>query len=304
MKIWAGYTNHRGVFNPERPIVPLSIRFGTSQWHSKPQWLMLGVDVNKGENREFATADMQEVRPSPTWLLFTLDTFKQVVTRLDEIARTPMSGNHVNRLASNKDLAEECLALLSKDRKDETPTAYPPADILYVPATDAFTAPSDITGPLGIHPRMAMKFAYMARAAGVQIDMSAEAELAFVQWQALQCWLKDRGRWRELFQDRYNDLVVRAREISLVRFQNMTPEASNIQQPEMPYEERVIAELAIMKLKSQPIDQAELERILPTEAQRLIGSKEDPRLPAVEWTDAGPVVTLDVKEQGDGASQT
>jgi hypothetical protein len=37
---------------------PISIRFGKSEWHPTPQWLMRAFDPDKGEEREFAMQDM------------------------------------------------------------------------------------------------------------------------------------------------------------------------------------------------------------------------------------------------------
>jgi hypothetical protein len=49
----AAYTNWRGETELRR-IVPLSVRYGSSEWHPKPQWLLRAKDVDKGEEREFA----------------------------------------------------------------------------------------------------------------------------------------------------------------------------------------------------------------------------------------------------------
>lgn len=49
------YTNHRGERAP-RTIRPIGLRFGSSDWRQKPQWLLAAVDVEKQEPREFAMA--------------------------------------------------------------------------------------------------------------------------------------------------------------------------------------------------------------------------------------------------------
>lgn len=52
------YRNWRGETSTRR-IVPLAApRFGTSEWHKEPQWLLRALDVDKGEEREFAMNDM------------------------------------------------------------------------------------------------------------------------------------------------------------------------------------------------------------------------------------------------------
>lgn len=51
------YTNWRGE-RSIRTIIPYSIRFGISGWHTEPQWLLRAFDVDKGDDREFAMADI------------------------------------------------------------------------------------------------------------------------------------------------------------------------------------------------------------------------------------------------------
>ncbi|MCK1585451.1 hypothetical protein IVB03_39345 [Bradyrhizobium sp. 168] len=52
------YTNWEGR-KGIRQAIPLSIRFGKSEWHGVPQWLMLAYDIDKRAEREYAMADMQ-----------------------------------------------------------------------------------------------------------------------------------------------------------------------------------------------------------------------------------------------------
>ena len=51
------YRNYKGE-EAFRRVRPLSIRFGTSEWHSEPQWLMLADDLENQKTREFAMRDM------------------------------------------------------------------------------------------------------------------------------------------------------------------------------------------------------------------------------------------------------
>lgn len=60
-----GYTNWRRETS-ERRAKPISIRFGISEYHPEPQWLMLAFDLEKGAEREFAMRDMWGVEPSET----------------------------------------------------------------------------------------------------------------------------------------------------------------------------------------------------------------------------------------------
>jgi len=51
------YRNHRGDV-AVRSAVPLDVRWGSTEWHREPQWLMRALDVDKGVEREFAMRDM------------------------------------------------------------------------------------------------------------------------------------------------------------------------------------------------------------------------------------------------------
>lgn len=51
------YKNYKGEQGYRR-AVPISIRYGTSDYHHSPQWLMLAFDTEKQAEREFAMADM------------------------------------------------------------------------------------------------------------------------------------------------------------------------------------------------------------------------------------------------------
>lgn len=55
------YKNWEGEWATRR-VIPKSVRFGVSEWHREPQWLMLAVDIDKGALREFAMKDMSEIR--------------------------------------------------------------------------------------------------------------------------------------------------------------------------------------------------------------------------------------------------
>jgi hypothetical protein len=43
-----------------------AMRFGSSEYHRTPQWLMLGRCLDRGEDREFAMADMVVEEVAPT----------------------------------------------------------------------------------------------------------------------------------------------------------------------------------------------------------------------------------------------
>ena len=63
--IYFTYTNWSGKIST-REARPISVRFGASEYHEEPQWLMLAFDDDLQEIREFAMRDMRavgEVKP-------------------------------------------------------------------------------------------------------------------------------------------------------------------------------------------------------------------------------------------------
>ena len=54
--IYMRYRNWRGELGV-RHVTPISLRFGASEWHRKPQWLMRAYDHDKQAEREFALLD-------------------------------------------------------------------------------------------------------------------------------------------------------------------------------------------------------------------------------------------------------
>lgn len=55
------YENYRGEFS-KRNVNPISIRWGTSEWYKKPQWLLMCFDIGKQDRREFAILNMSNVK--------------------------------------------------------------------------------------------------------------------------------------------------------------------------------------------------------------------------------------------------
>lgn len=47
------YTNWRGERSVRR-VIPISIKFGSNEWHKDAQWMMLAHDVDKDADRWFA----------------------------------------------------------------------------------------------------------------------------------------------------------------------------------------------------------------------------------------------------------
>lgn len=56
------YTNHRGV-KGRRTVVPLSLYWGSNEWHTTPQYLMDAWDVDKTTKRTFAIKDIRNWTP-------------------------------------------------------------------------------------------------------------------------------------------------------------------------------------------------------------------------------------------------
>lgn len=62
------YKNYKGEEGYRR-VRPVSIRFGTSDYHKEPQWLMLADDLVNNKRREFAMKDMSGIVGTPTvWI--------------------------------------------------------------------------------------------------------------------------------------------------------------------------------------------------------------------------------------------
>jgi hypothetical protein len=57
MVVLIDYTNHRGE-RAIRRIIPVSIRYATSEWHTRPQWLLIAFDLDKRAHRSFALKDV------------------------------------------------------------------------------------------------------------------------------------------------------------------------------------------------------------------------------------------------------
>src|SRR5690349_10917823 len=58
------YTNYRGE-TADRRIVPICIRFGSTEWHPEEQWLLEAFDLDRNAPRAFALKDVLEWRPRP-----------------------------------------------------------------------------------------------------------------------------------------------------------------------------------------------------------------------------------------------
>ena len=59
-QLTVSYTNYRGE-TADRTIKPMSIYYGSTEWHKEPQWLVNVWDVEKQAARTFALKDMKPV---------------------------------------------------------------------------------------------------------------------------------------------------------------------------------------------------------------------------------------------------
>ena len=58
------YVNYKGVFKRRKAILQ-AVYWGSNKWHSKDQWLVIGWDLEKQEERTYALKDIMDVRPMP-----------------------------------------------------------------------------------------------------------------------------------------------------------------------------------------------------------------------------------------------
>ena len=54
------YKNWRGETR-ERQVRPKGFDYGSNEWHPEPQWFLVGIDTETGEERHFAMKDIKQV---------------------------------------------------------------------------------------------------------------------------------------------------------------------------------------------------------------------------------------------------
>ena len=128
------YTNHAGV-RAVREIIPLlnGFRFGSTDWHHEPQWLLDAHDVAKDDMRTFAVKDIHDWAPKASAVGRAIPSLaKQLQSSMEQNARMI---NRVKKLRERlaaawiptnvPDTAAEMAALcgiLESVLKDEEPT--------------------------------------------------------------------------------------------------------------------------------------------------------------------------------------
>lgn len=51
------YVNYKGT-KSTRNVIPMSLRFGSTEYHTENQWLLVVYDIDKQSEREFALKDI------------------------------------------------------------------------------------------------------------------------------------------------------------------------------------------------------------------------------------------------------
>lgn len=67
-EILLDYTNWEGKQGIRR-VQPKKIVWGSTQWHPEPQWLLVGIDVEKNAERQFAMKDINMMSGRLDWIL-------------------------------------------------------------------------------------------------------------------------------------------------------------------------------------------------------------------------------------------
>jgi len=87
------YVNYRGEAS-RRTVTPIAYRYGVSQWHSGAQWLMMALDHDKQQPREFAMQDMSNIVSHPFPVMIAgaewQSPLRDLITRIDMVAQ-----NHI-----------------------------------------------------------------------------------------------------------------------------------------------------------------------------------------------------------------
>lgn len=86
------YKNYRGEI-ATRVVTPISVRFGSTEWHPEPQWLMKAFDHEKQAEREFAMMDITEPTTEPVQRGETVQKSDPAATNCDTLSgsRPPAS---------------------------------------------------------------------------------------------------------------------------------------------------------------------------------------------------------------------
>lgn len=59
--VWIDYINHRGE-RKWRHVIPKYWCFTSNDWHQTPQWILVAIDLDKEDYREFAVKAIKEWR--------------------------------------------------------------------------------------------------------------------------------------------------------------------------------------------------------------------------------------------------
>lgn len=89
------YVNYRGE-KSRRTVTPISHRWGESKWHPGDQWLMMALDHDKNEPREFAMKDMTNIVSHPFPVLAAAkgkwqSPLRDLIRRIDIVAQNHLA---------------------------------------------------------------------------------------------------------------------------------------------------------------------------------------------------------------------
>jgi hypothetical protein len=89
------YTNYKGE-QSRRTVTPIAYRWGGSQWHPEPQWLMMALDHDKAQTREFAMKDMTNIVAHPFPVVAAAkgeyqSPLRDLIMRIDMVAQNHLA---------------------------------------------------------------------------------------------------------------------------------------------------------------------------------------------------------------------
>jgi predicted DNA-binding transcriptional regulator YafY len=127
------YINHRGE-KSRRTVTPIAYRFGVSTWHSGAQWLMMALDHDKSEPREFAMRDMSNITAHPFPVLRAgaqwQSPLRDLITRIDMVAQNHMAYSQAAAAISNLRDHLGAMAFCEEVNRRDVPRAAGHADAL------------------------------------------------------------------------------------------------------------------------------------------------------------------------------
>lgn len=118
------YTNHAGV-RAIREIKPIGFKFGSTEWHHEPQYLLDAIDIAKNDMRTFAMKDVHAWAPTGTATGRSMASYaKQLQASIERNVRMT---SRLHRLKSDctkpGSNAEQAIDAILKDQEPTWPAA-------------------------------------------------------------------------------------------------------------------------------------------------------------------------------------